>query len=161
MLRVSHTSLHKMKVHAMRAFPEECCGMLLGQDGDGRRTIVDVIEMRNERRENRERRFLISPEEFQHAERLARNSGVEVVGFYHSHPDHPAQPSQFDLEHAMPWWSYIIVSVEGGLPTSVRSWVLRDDRLGYAEEAITMLEADIQHSHTYEEGGTTEWPSRS
>lgn len=148
MLIVNHRTLQKMKTHAGQAYPEECCGMLLGKDDNRGRTVFDVIAMRNERGESRERRFLITPEEYRRAEEEARRGGVDVIGLYHSHPDHPAQPSRFDLEHAMPWWSYVIVSVQQKLPTSVRSWVLRDDRLGYTEEDII-------------EGGSTEWPSRS
>jgi proteasome lid subunit RPN8/RPN11 len=73
---------------------------------------------------------------------MARSGGVEVVGLYHSHPDHPAQPSQFDLEHAMPWWSYVIVGVENGLPVAITSWLLREERLGFDEEPILIVEPE-------------------
>ena len=145
MLRVNHASLHKMKVHASRAYPEECCGMLIGRDDDQGRMVCDVVRMKNEGHENRERRFLITPEQYRRAEELARKGGLEVVGFYHSHPDHPAEPSQHDLEHAMPWWSYIIVSVENRLPASARAWVLQDDRRGYEEQNMQVLDGEFEH----------------
>lgn len=119
--------------------------MLIGRDDDQGRMVCDVVRMKNEGHENRERRFLITPEQYRRAEELARKGGLEVVGFYHSHPDHPAEPSQHDLEHAMPWWSYIIVSVENRLPASARAWVLQDDRRGYEEQNMQVLDGEIEH----------------
>lgn len=136
MLQLNHTARHKIKVHAMQTYPEECCGVMLGREVNGMRQVCDVLEIRNTKDENRTRRYLITPEDYRHAEKLAGNEGLGVLGVYHSHPDHPAQPSQFDLDHAQPWFSYVIVSVEKGLPTAVRSWLLRDDRSAFEEERI-------------------------
>jgi len=143
MLRVNHSVLQKMKLHAGHAYPEECCGMLLGNDDDSGRIVYDVIEMKNERSESRGRRFLITPEEYRRVEEDAAKRGLGIIGLYHSHPDHPAEPSQFDLEHAMPWWSYMILSVEARRATTVRSWVLLDDRRGYDEEEVRILGDDV------------------
>jgi proteasome lid subunit RPN8/RPN11 len=86
----------------------------------------------------RRRRFLIGPAEYRAAERRAAETGVQLLGFYHSHPDHPAEPSTFDLEHAWPNLSYLIVSVRGGRPVDARSWRLKPDRSGYDEEQVTL-----------------------
>ena len=145
MLKVHHAALHKIKLHAMQAYPEECCGVLLGGVDGGTRTVCDVLEIRNARDENRGQRFLISPDDYRLAERQARNEGVELLGFYHSHPDHPAQPSQFDLDHAMPWCSYVITSVVDRLPNAVRSWVLLDDRSAFQEERVEVLDGAFGH----------------
>jgi proteasome lid subunit RPN8/RPN11 len=148
MLKLNETAVQKMKLHAVRTYPEECCGVLLGRDAGDFKEVCDVLEVRNQGAENRERRFLISPEDYQRAERLARREGVEIVGFYHSHPDHPATPSQFDLDHALPFWSYLIVSVEGGQPASVASWVLKEDRSQFDQERTEVFEGELVHRCT-------------
>jgi proteasome lid subunit RPN8/RPN11 len=91
----------------------------------------------NEHGGERRRRFLIGPDEYRLAEKRAAETGRELLGFYHSHPDHPAVPSAFDLEHAWPNLSYIIVSVKKGTPDEMRSWRLKADRSGYDEETMT------------------------
>jgi proteasome lid subunit RPN8/RPN11 len=85
----------------------------------------------------RRRRFLIGPDDYRRADARAAARGLAIVGFYHSHPDHPAEPSAFDLAHAWPNLSYAIVSIRGGAPQEMRSWRLRADRSGYSEESIT------------------------
>ncbi|HEX7573477.1 MAG TPA: M67 family metallopeptidase [Bacteroidota bacterium] len=139
-IAMSHTALHKIRVHAMEAYPEECCGILVGTVGETGKEVFDVVRIGNAREENRTRRFLITPEEYTRAEAAAGAEGLGVMGFYHSHPDHPARPSQFDLEHAWPWCSYVIVAVEERIPAAVKSWVLKDDRLGFDEEIIDSVE---------------------
>jgi len=145
MLKLNHTSLHKMKVHAMRAYPEECCGVLFGQEAGELRRVCDVLEVGNQRTENRERRYLITPEEYRSAERRAHEESMEIIGFYHSHPDQPASPSQFDLEQALPWWLYLIISVESGQPAEVSSWTLRDDRSRFDEETVEVEDGQFVH----------------
>jgi proteasome lid subunit RPN8/RPN11 len=125
--------------HGEAEYPQECCGLLLGKIGaDNRKTVAEVYPVSNAReREARHNRSLILPGEYVRGERHARSGGLEVVGNYHSHPDHPAEPSQFDLEHAWPTWSYIIVSVgAGGLAGDLRSWEMRADRSQFDEEEI-------------------------
>jgi len=139
-LTVSSAALHKIRVHAAEAYPEECCGLLFGSERDDGKEVLDVLRIGNAREENRTRRFLISPEEYARGEALAAAQGLGVMGFYHSHPDHPARPSQFDLEHAWPWCSYVIASVENRVPTAVKSWILKDDRTGFDEEIIESRE---------------------
>lgn len=134
-----------MKLHAMQTYPEECCGVLMGRDAEGGKMICDILEVPNAGKENRNRRFLIGPEVYKKVEQEAAEEGVEIVGLYHSHPDHPAAPSEFDREQAMPQWSYVIVSVNQGQPEYVRSWVLREDRSAFHEEDIQVLDGQFKH----------------
>ncbi len=125
-----------LRDHARAEYPHECCGALLGREEGDTRLVEQVIRLTNERTEARERRFYVSPQQVLMAERRARELGLLLLGFYHSHPDHPAVPSEYDREHALPYYSYPILSVLQGEPTELRSWRLREDRSGYEEEAI-------------------------
>ncbi|HET6344426.1 MAG TPA: M67 family metallopeptidase, partial [Myxococcota bacterium] len=128
-----------MHAHAARAYPEECCGLMLGADDDGsQRRVVDVLEVANVKDEARTRRYLMAPAALLAAEKTASGRGLEVVGIYHSHPDHPSQPSEFDREHAMPFWSYLIVSCQRGAVASTQSWRLREDRSQFDEEDLVI-----------------------
>lgn len=126
--------------HAEDTFPEECCGAMLGhlgEDGGDNRAIVEIMRIENTKGENRERRFLIDPMEVMRAEKMAKQKGLDVVGIYHSHPDHPSRPSDFDRDHAMPFWSYVIVSCMQGVSKTIQSWQLREDRSQFDEEALS------------------------
>ncbi len=117
-------------------YPDECCGFLFGRSNDEDHDVTNVQPIRNEQNENRARRFLISPEQFRKAEKHAEERGMELLGFYHTHPDHPAIPSEFDREHALPFYSYVILSVRKGEAAELSSWQLGLDREGYLEEEI-------------------------
>jgi proteasome lid subunit RPN8/RPN11 len=121
--------------HGREAYPNECCGALYGRDG----VVTAVHALPNTTDEGPRRRFLVRPEDYREAERRARELGVDLIGFYHSHPDHPARPSQYDLDHAWPFFSYIIVSVRGGEPREMTSWRLRDDRSAFDREELVPL----------------------
>jgi proteasome lid subunit RPN8/RPN11 len=125
--------------HAAMSYPEECCGVLIGQPQVGATLVERVLSVGNERDESRHHRYLISPATVLAAHKEARALGLEIVGYYHSHPDHPARPSDFDREHAWPGVSYLIVSVQGRKVAETRSWRLSDDRLGFEEEAIDQV----------------------
>src|SRR6058998_2028134 len=103
-----------MNAHLCGAYPEEGCGVLLGREVGEVREVERLIALENQRSESRGNRYLIAPEQFLAAEREARDRGLEVLGFFHSHPDHPPRPSAFDLEQAWPYYSYVIVSLERG-----------------------------------------------
>lgn len=139
MLELSRTQRGEIAAQAEREYPHECCGLLLGRVGDGgRKVVAEVFPVSNAREEEaRHNRSLITPEEYLRGERHARARRLDVVGNYHSHPDHPAVPSRFDLEHAWPTWSYVIVSVEGGAARDLRSWELEADRTRFAEEELS------------------------
>ena len=96
--------------------------------------MTEARALDNVTSEGPRRRFLVSPEDYRQSEAYARRTGADLVGFYHSHPDHPAEPSQYDLDHAWPNLSYVIVSVRAGTPGDVRSWRLREDRSAFEEE---------------------------
>ena len=125
-----------VKSHASRTYPEECCGVLIGKIEGDEKIVHDILEINNSSAQERNRRFIITPEDYRYAEMHANKKGLDVLGFYHSHPDHPARPSQFDLEHAFPSWSYVIVSVEKGTPAAMTSWLLLEDRSRFKEETI-------------------------
>lgn len=140
-VRLSAEHLQQIRGHAEETYPEECCGLLVGRIEDGGRTRVveDVVRAANTFREDeRRRRMLITPLEYARAERLHAARGLGVVGNYHSHPEHPAAPSQFDLEHLAPWptMSYVIVSVRAGRAAELRSWELAEDRSRFDEEEV-------------------------
>lgn len=123
--------------HAEATYPEECCGALLGRDrDDGVREVVEVLRVDNTKDENRARRYLIEPRALLNAEKTARQKGLDVVGIYHSHPDHPSRASDFDRDHAMPFWSYVIVSCQKGKAAQMQSWQLLEDRSAFVEESI-------------------------
>jgi proteasome lid subunit RPN8/RPN11 len=123
--------------HAETEYPNECCGAILGQFENGQKLAHHILSISNMREpEAKHNRFLIRPEEFLHCEKTARKSGLDIIGFYHSHPDHPAKPSQYDLEHALPVYSYIIVAVALGNAEKMTSWELQNDRSQFNEELI-------------------------
>ena len=136
-----------MRRHAEADYPHEACG-LIGGHGDGsagaeRKIAVQLVPLSNARRDTPRTRSLIAPEAFRRAEaRLARD-GLEVVGVYHSHPDHPPVPSAFDREHAWPWLSYVIVGVARGGAQDTRSWTLADDRRAFSEEPLIIEDRKV------------------
>ena len=134
-LRVA--DLEAIRRHGAETYPEECCGFLLGRV-EGEATLVERLSpVVNEREDSRGNRYLIRPETVLSAHREARRQGIDVVGYYHSHPDHPAVPSDFDRDHAWPGLSYVIVAVAGGIPRELRSWRLDDDRTRFQEEEVS------------------------
>jgi proteasome lid subunit RPN8/RPN11 len=134
----------KIRAHGAETYPHECCGALLGKEDDGAnfageetvRKVSSVFPLINRRDDSPRNRFSVTSEDVLAAEKAARKESLDVVGWYHSHPDHPARPSDYDREHAWPWYSYIIVSVHTGVPKEMTSWRLKDDRSGYFEEKI-------------------------
>jgi proteasome lid subunit RPN8/RPN11 len=133
--------LQEIQAHGERTYPEECCGILLGKRAPGTAPetvrVVRLVAADNEReQENRHNRYLIPPKLILQAERSARQEGLEIVGYYHSHPDHPPRPSEFDREHAWPDTSYIITAVHAGKAVATHSWRLTDDRATFIEESI-------------------------
>ena len=122
----------KIAAHAERTYPEECCGVMLGREAGGERVVQELVEIDNRQDTNRRRRFLITPQQYRDAEGQAAEKNLDLLGFYHSHPDHPAAPSAFDTEHALPWFTYVIVSVAHGHASNTTAWVLEEDRGRFA-----------------------------
>jgi proteasome lid subunit RPN8/RPN11 len=127
-----------IRAHGVETYPHECCGALIGRAGE----VTSTVALPNITDEGPRRRFRVSDLDYLRVERAADAAGAELIGFYHSHPDHPARPSQYDLDHALPNFSYIIVSVLAGVAEDMRSWKLRDDRSAFDEEALSVLTPD-------------------
>jgi len=133
--------LEAVREHGRARYPEECCGFLLGRfDATGAKTVVAAERAENVRSENRERRYTIAPEDYLAADREAQERGLDIVGFYHSHPDHPARPSATDLAEAtFPEYVYVINSVNEGRPGELTAWTLATDRSEFVEEVIDII----------------------
>jgi proteasome lid subunit RPN8/RPN11 len=138
MLQLTNEQRAEIAAHGERDYPHECCGLLLGLFANGgEKSCAEIYPISNAREEAAKRnRFLIRPEELLRGEQHAAAKGLEVVGFYHSHPDHPAAPSAYDLEHAWPVYSYIVVAVKAGHAEDLRSWEMQADRTRFSEEEI-------------------------
>jgi proteasome lid subunit RPN8/RPN11 len=137
MITIAEALLNEIREHGVRDYPYECCGLLLGRFRDDEKFVTETYPISNAREESAKRnRFLITAEELMRGERYAREHDLEVVGFYHSHPDSPAVPSNYDLEHAWPTYSYIIVSTSADRATDLFSWEQEPDRSRFNEEKI-------------------------
>jgi proteasome lid subunit RPN8/RPN11 len=144
LLRLGAAIAERIRKHGAETYPHECCGALLGRDADAAglgeqtppRDVLDLFPLVNRRDDSPRNRFSVTSEDVLAAEKAARALGIDVVGWYHSHPDHPAEPSQYDRDHAWPWYSYIIVSVANGQPQRMTSWRLNDDRAGFTSEDL-------------------------
>ena len=126
--------------HGEADYPAEACGLIGGTLDGVRKVAVQLVPLANRRTDSARNRYLIDPESFRRAEQRLDRDGLEVIGVYHSHPDHPPEPSAFDREHAWPWLSYVIVGVQRGRAGALKSWVLADDRARFVEEAVTIEE---------------------
>ena len=140
-LWISGHLAEKIRAHGAETYPHECCGALLGRDSelesqDAVREVLGLFPLINRRDDSPRNRFSVTAEDVLEADKAAQQQGLEVIGWYHSHPDHPARPSQYDRDHAWPWYSYIIVSVQNGAPQDMTSWRLSDDRQGFSPEGI-------------------------
>ena len=140
MIQIADKQLDEIRAHGVRDYPYECCGLLLGRYGAEDKTVTETYPISNAREESAKRnRFLIEPAELMRGEKYAREHDLEVVGFYHSHPDSPAVPSQYDLEHAWPTYSYIIVSTRADAATDLFSWEQELDRSKFNSEEIRVI----------------------
>jgi proteasome lid subunit RPN8/RPN11 len=136
-LRVPGMLLEEIRKEGERAYPAECCGVLAGR-ATSPKEVVRVLPVAN-RRTDDPHRFLISPDDLRRITAELGRSGLEVLGFYHSHPDHPAAPSAFDVDHAWPWYSYVIVAVSNGRAGEISSWELDDNARAMRPEFLDIL----------------------
>lgn len=136
MLQLPKNFEQEIRDHGAKDYPHECCGAILGADTGAGREVKALFPLVNRRDDSPRNRFSITPEDFRAAERAAAERRLELVGWYHSHPDHPARPSEFDREHAWPFYSYVIVSVAAGTPRELTCWRLEDDRSRFLPEEV-------------------------
>ena len=136
-IEITETQLELVRRTGEESYPRECCGFLLGKVRAGSKSVLSVQPSRNSAAApNQRNRYLIDPLDYLETHKNARNRGKEIIGFFHSHPDAEARPSEFDTEHAWPWYSYLIVSVRNRKAGPLTSWILKDDRSGFDEEDI-------------------------
>jgi proteasome lid subunit RPN8/RPN11 len=136
-LEISLSLLDEIHTHGEESYPEEGAGLLLGSSNGDLRRVSAILKLTNSREDSaRHNRYLLTAHDMLRGEQEAMKLGLDIVGVFHSHPDHPNQPSEFDREWAMPWFSYIITSVNEGKAKESRSWRLSDDRMEFEEEKI-------------------------
>ena len=135
-LRLDAGIADAIRSHGVETYPNECCGALIGRDG----VVSSVAPLPNTTEEGARRRFLVRPSDYRHAEAEAARLKGELLGFYHSHPDAPARPSQYDLEHAWPFFWYVIVSIQQAVPEKMTVWRLAEDRSQFGEASLSGLE---------------------
>lgn len=137
MIDIKKNHIDQIKEHAQKDYPYECCGILLGKFENGEKTVTQVLEILNEKEdENKHNRYLIPSSKILETELYAIKNGLDIVGFYHSHPDHSAIPSAYDVEHALPVYSYLIVSVYDAKAVDFTISVLTPDRAKFEKELI-------------------------
>jgi proteasome lid subunit RPN8/RPN11 len=153
-LWISVDLAERIRRHGAETYPHECCGALFGRDASvveglhpdveartPAREVLGLYPLVNRRDDSPRNRFSLTAKDVREAEKAAQQHELDVVGWYHSHPDHPARPSQYDKDHAWPWYSYIIVSVRSGAPEEMTSWKLSDDRQEFSPEPIEIRQS--------------------
>jgi proteasome lid subunit RPN8/RPN11 len=130
-----------IRLHGRESYREEACGVLYGRTRRDGKEVVRAASMVNAREDERHHRFVVTPSDYRRAEAEASRAGLTLLGFYHSHPDAPAFPSRYDLDHALPFFSYVILAVERGEPREIRSFVLSEDRSQFVEETVERKES--------------------
>lgn len=144
-MKATSKVLDTIRRHAEDTYPEECCGLLLGHLLDGQNDVVAARRVQNRNENRRVDRYVIDPDDYRTVDREAREKGLDIVGIYHSHPDHPAEPSNTDLEQAtFPGYAYVIVSVERGTAAELTVWTLAPDRTRFLPEQIMRPDEGVQ-----------------
>jgi proteasome lid subunit RPN8/RPN11 len=149
-IELRQQDVERIHQHGVAAYPSECCGFLLGRQEGDRRIVMEVAPMPNawqsseynpyEKRpqDSTENRSMVDPRDYLRTERHAREKGIEILSFYHSHPDHPAQPSEFDQRNALPFFIYVILAVEKGIPREMTAWLLNEDGSRFLSEPLSI-----------------------
>ena len=138
-LEISSSLLDEIHAHGEEFYPEEGAGLLFGSSNEDLRRVSAILRLTNSREDSaRHNRYLLTAHDMLRGEQEAMKLGLEIVGVFHSHPDHPNRPSEFDREWAMPWFSYIITTVQEGRATESRSWQLKEDHSAFFEEQMVI-----------------------
>lgn len=136
MIHIKKKHMDEIEAHGKEGYPHEVCGIILGIAGSEKNETLQLRRATNLNSDRAHDRYELDPKDLLRAEKDARDADMEIIGFYHSHPDHPDIPSEFDRERAWPSYSYIIISVMGGKETSTKSWLLNDESQAFEEEKI-------------------------
>lgn len=139
MIRLKSADIEELKQIAQKTYPHECCGVMVGSIENGVKTVTELIPAENQRTDSPANRYLITPDLLNELEKKLKGTDRAIVGFFHSHPDVPARPSTYDQDHAWPWYSYLIVSVNRGQAGEIHNWKLRDDRSAFDAEKMELL----------------------
>lgn len=135
MIYINQAKINEIQIHAESSYPHECCGLLIGKTGS-RREVLKIYPLSNKNVERAIDRYDIDPHEFNQADKDARKSGYDIIGIYHSHPDHPPRPSTFDAERAWAGYSYFIIAVKDGKKEALKSWAFDNAKKTFDEEEI-------------------------
>jgi len=134
---INQRLLDKIYSHGQDAYPEEGAGLILGVVENDRMLAREILPIHNAREDSaRHNRYLITAEDMLRGEQEAMQRNCDIIGVFHSHPDHPDQPSEYDREWALPWYAYLITSVKNGKASSSRVWQLKGDRSGFIEGSM-------------------------
>jgi len=139
MIRLKSADIEEIKLIAQKTYPHECCGVMVGSVENGVKTVTQLIPAENQRTDSPANRYLITPDLLNELEKKLKGTDRAIVGFFHSHPDVPARPSTYDQDHAWPWYSYVIVSVNKGEAGEIHNWKLKDDRSAFDAEKMELL----------------------
>jgi proteasome lid subunit RPN8/RPN11 len=143
MIAIPVEILREIHAHGEQSYPEEGAGLLLGRSDGDRRQVTGILGLANSREDGaRRNRYLLTPQDYLWGEEQAEQQGLEVLGVFHSHPDAPYRPSEFDREWAWPSFTYVITSVMDGRASGSCAWLLADDRSSFVEEPLEILEAE-------------------
>ncbi len=144
-IKINQSDLNRIRKHGEEDYPHECCGFLFGKTTNGYKNVIKTHPVLNSRdAEKRHNRYLIPPQAYLKADREARDQGLDIIGFYHSHPDAEARPSQYDLDYSWPVYSYLIVSVKNRRAEETTSWQLKDDRSEFIQEEIVFETVSLE-----------------
>jgi proteasome lid subunit RPN8/RPN11 len=138
-LQLSKAVYNDIIAHSLGAYPHECCGVLLGKVSGADKRAIKAVKASNKNEARANDRYEIDPVELNRIDREARAEKLDVLGFYHSHPDHPDRPSGFDRERAFPFYSYIIVAVSKGVETTAKCWTFEDEKAPFEEEELRVI----------------------
>jgi proteasome lid subunit RPN8/RPN11 len=134
MILISKKNINKILEHAKKTYPFECCGILVGKTKE--KKILDVYKLKNLNKDEPRQRYEIDPYEFYKIDKIAKKNGMDVIGFYHSHPDYPSLPSNFDKQKAWEGYLYLIVSLKN---SQIKAWIFDDKKKDFFEEEITYI----------------------
>ena len=139
MIRLKSADIEEIKQIAQKTYPHECCGVMVGSVENGVKTVTQLVPAENQRTDSPANRYPITPDLLNELEKKLKGTDRAIVGFFHSHPDVPARPSTYDQDHAWPWYSYVIVSVNKGEAGEIHNWKLKDDRSAFDAEKMELL----------------------